>query len=160
MIVEPEYGENIVVFVKYENHFAWYVSDKTYWVLDYPKWQAIFDSELDFEEPIRYGIPVLNSTSWIVFAERMKEFLASKSELNQLIISNLPIETWDSSSHLFPSLFIDFDAKRLKSLYPEYLTFEAYLPEDWDGEYVDFINNIPVDEKYWIINGIDYFPTE
>lgn len=34
-MIEPKYGENIVVLFKYENKYTWYVSDLEFWYIDY-----------------------------------------------------------------------------------------------------------------------------
>ena len=34
-MIEPKYGENIVVLFKHENKYTWYVSDLEFWYIDY-----------------------------------------------------------------------------------------------------------------------------
>ena len=34
-MIEPKYGENIVVLFKHENKYTWYISDLEFWYIDY-----------------------------------------------------------------------------------------------------------------------------
>ena len=34
-MIEPKYGENIVVLFKHKNKYTWYVSDLEFWYIDY-----------------------------------------------------------------------------------------------------------------------------
>ncbi|MBQ6462179.1 MAG: hypothetical protein IJJ59_02505 [Pseudobutyrivibrio sp.] len=49
-----------------------------------------------------------------------------------------------------PSLYIDFDNKQLISYYAEPESFEDFVPDGWTGEYREFENQIPENQKYWI----------
>ena len=61
---------------------------------------------------------------------------------------------------LMPSLIVDFDSKILLSYFPEPASFESYTPDGWIGKYENFLDEVPVEEKYWIINNKDYFSFE
>lgn len=162
MIKMPEYSEDVIVLVKYNNAYYWYLSEKSIWVLDYTKW---FESdstdmdELDMDEE-REGIEILDRDNWMDFKSRNYKLETNKSELQALILQNLPILDWNLNSQLFPSLYVDFDGRILYSLFPESLEFERYVPENWKGYYQDFYALIPNDEKYWIIDGINYMPNK
>lgn len=159
MIQNPEYGIDIIVLIKYHEQYSWYLSDKTYWVLDYIKWGSSFGS-VDEREIIseREGLSILDTENWLVFAERISNLKLTKAQLSELILRNRPIVSWDEKGELFPSLFIDFDEKKLFSLFPEYLSFEEFVPNRWEGKYDDFYNLIPESEKYWIVSGVNFFP--
>ena len=45
---------------------------------------------------------------------------------------------------------LDFDKKTLYSQFPEPFGFENYIPKDWQGKYMSFIENIKDEDKYWI----------
>jgi hypothetical protein len=54
-----------------------------------------------------------------------------------------------------PSLFIDFDSKTLLSYFPEPTAFEKFAPDGWVAAYRPFFDLIPLNERYWIIEGRD-----
>jgi hypothetical protein len=163
MNLNPEYSLDIIVLVKFNNRYTWYLSDKEYWVLDYKKWDSIFDSLGDddtiYGEHLRDDFQVLDSDNWPSYEKVIKDYLVTKEQLSEMITENLPIEHWDEKGELFPSLFINFDKKELLSLFPEPLLFEDLVPDNWVGKYDNFYELIPATEKYWVINGVDYMPT-
>jgi hypothetical protein len=159
MILKPEYGIDIIVLVKFDNEYSWYVSDKDYWVLDYDKWGELFISKDEIEtSSVRKDFPIVDATNWIEYKKIINDWLVSLDQLNQMILGNLPIHSWDEKGELFPSLFVDFDQRKLYSLFSESLTLESLVPDNWIGKYDDFYNLIPQSQKYWIIDGVDYFP--
>ena len=162
MIKSPQYGDDIIVLIKYDNEYFWYLSEKTIWVMNYIQWMRIFhtSSENLITIPERKGLDILTRDNWLEFKKRNVKLETSTHELRTLIESNFPITSWDEKGELFPSLFLDFDMNILYSLFPESLAFERFIPENWIGVYEDFYPLIPTTEKYWIIEGVDYFPKE
>ncbi|GAA3954470.1 hypothetical protein GO495_31425 [Chitinophaga oryziterrae] len=162
MIKNPLYGDDIIVLIRYDNEYFWYLSEKTIWVMNYTKWMEIFYpfSNKKATIPEREGLDILNRDNWLEFKERNVELATNREELRRLIEFNLPITSWDEKGELFPALFLDFDKNILYSLFPESLAFERYVPEYWTGLYEDFYSLIPDAEKYWIIEGVDHFPKE
>jgi hypothetical protein len=159
MVSNPEYSIEIIVIVKFQGKYSWYLSDKEDWVLDYNKWGDLFGSEGKTDSSsLRSGFLVLSSENWLAFEKVITNKLVSKDQLSKMILNNLPIDSWDEKMHLFPSLYIDFDEKRLFSIFTEYLAFENLVPDNWIGTYDDFYSLIPDIEKYWIINGANYLP--
>ncbi|WP_205511888.1 hypothetical protein [Longitalea arenae] len=163
MSLNPEYSVDIIVLVKFKEKYSWYLSDKEYWVLDYNKWESIFESlgddNTEYEDHLRDNFQVLDTENWPSFEKVIKGYLVTKEQLSDMIIKNMPIESWETKGHLFPSLFIDFDKKVLFSFFPEYLTFEEFVPDMWVGKYENFYELIPDTEKYWVVNGVDYLPS-
>lgn len=49
-----------------------------------------------------------------------------------------------------PSILIDFDNRIFTSHYAEPESFEAYVPDGWEGKYHDFEMDIPKMQRYWI----------
>ncbi|PAF34010.1 hypothetical protein CHH69_18115, partial [Terribacillus saccharophilus] len=41
--------------------------------------------------------------------------------------------------------------------YPEPASYEVYVPDNWVGTYEEFIEQIPRDYRYWIVNGHNAF---
>ncbi len=155
----PEYGEEIIVLVKFNDVYSYYLSNKEYWILDNDKWGEGFETDSGIF-PGRRGFEVLDSNNWPEFKKTLEKWEVSTSDLSQMILDKLPLVSWTESSELFPVLLIDFDSKKLFSLFPEPLSFEAYVPDKWVGVYDDFYDLVPEVEKYWIIGGVNYFPNE
>jgi hypothetical protein len=162
MGLKPEYSVDIIVLVKFKDKYTWYLSNKEYWVLDYNKWESIFESLGDadsiYGQDLRDDFPVLDSDNWPSYEKVIKDHLVTKGQLSEMITENLPIESWDKKGELFPSLFVNFDKKELFSLFPEPLAFEDFVPDNWVGEYDNFYELIPATEKYWVINSVAHFP--
>lgn len=152
----PDGLNEIIVLTKKSNDYNWYLSDKEFWVMDYRKYAHTYDPQNnDFS--YRFDIAVLNEDSASSFFEKMKDFKIDQAELTQLIKDNLPLESWEENLGLFPVLFLDFDDKKMMSLYSELFQFEKYVPVGWHGEYESFYAVIPQDNRYWIIEGVDHF---
>ncbi len=133
--------------------------------MDYKKWNYEFKTKfkskiVETVDSIRKGIEILDTQNWPEFSERIKHWKVSSQELTNLIKANLPLESWEENFELFPALLIDFDDKRLFSVFTEPTKFENYVPSNWNGKLEDFFSLIPMQEKYWIINSIDYMPNE
>jgi hypothetical protein len=152
-----EYGQDIVVGTKYMNQFRWYISEKEIWIMDQRKWtqafvEAGYDvSEDDYSE--RFNIPILNENTAEGFFKSVENDYVTTQHLQALLKSCGSYNRWDDFSHLMPSLFVDFDDKKLISHFPELLEFERYVPEGWEGTYGRFYELIPEEHQYWIING-------
>jgi hypothetical protein len=43
------------------------------------------------------------------------------------------------------------------SYFPEPASFENFIPDGWKGFYENFLDKVPMQERYWVIDGIDYF---
>ncbi|MFK4474792.1 hypothetical protein ABH897_004560 [Paenibacillus sp. RC73] len=164
MIVNIEYGENIIVAVIFENNWRWYVTEKDYWYLDLIKLENAYLNKGyqlpnygDYSD--RFNIAVLDENSAKGFLDEVSDFRVSKSELSDSIIISEGVDT-EGGDYLLgftPSLLVDFDNKILLSYFPEPASFESYVPDGWNGKYEDFLDKVPVEEKYWIINKKDYF---
>jgi hypothetical protein len=159
MSLNPEYSVDIIALVKYKDKYTWYLQEKEYWVLDYNKWKRAFDSLGDddtiYGEDLRDDFPVLDSDNWPSYEKVIKDYVVTKEQLSEMIGESLPIGSWDEKGELFPSLFVDFDKKELFSLFPEPLSFEDFVPDNWVGKYDNFYELIPATEKYWILDGVD-----
>lgn len=147
---------DIIVAVKKDKGYKWYISYREIWLLDYAKYCHAFDPNDDNYED-RFDIGVLDETSFESFRIKAAKYEFNVDVLRKEFQTFLPLKDWDSSFHLFPALFINFDDKVLYSVYQESISFENYVPSGWTGFYEDFYEMIPNDEKYWLINGVDYF---
>ncbi len=164
MKIQIEYAQHIIVAVVFNTIWSWYVTEKDYWYLDLMKLEQAFldkDYELpnvgDYSE--RFNIAILNENSAEKFLEQINECKVSTAELRESLIASDP-HNLDSLIEFVPSLFVDFDKKSLRSQFPEPASFENYIPDGWIGSYENFIDQVPMQEKYWIIEGKDYFTKE
>ncbi|MBO1626080.1 hypothetical protein [Bacillus arachidis] len=156
MILEPLYAENIVVAVIYNSEFKWYVTDKELWFLDYNKLNNAYKNlgvsiEDNDEAEERNGMKVLDNENVEVFLPRINKYITTKEELNYLLLENIKSKIEGEDLLDFsPVLLINFDDKKLYSMFPEPASYEEYVPKDWNGKYKDFTELIPKLEKYWI----------
>lgn len=147
---------DIVVCTKHNASYVWFISDREYWFLDYEKFCKSFDP-LDTDYSTRFDIGILDESSFEVFMKKASSYICTTAVLEEGFGKYIPLSDWDTCSHLFPSIFIDFDSKKLYSVYQESMSFENYVPKKWEGFYEDFYEIIPQHEKYWVIDGKDHF---
>ncbi|MGW9526218.1 hypothetical protein ACWHAM_00435 [Paenibacillus terrae] len=141
----PEYAQNIIVGIIFNGKWNWYVTEREYWFLN-----------TEMEE--RFGISILDETTAVVFLGHICEYRVAADELTSLLITlEDAIEHKDEVLELYPALYVDFDQKVLYSLFPEPASFEHYLPTGWKGEYHNFLNEVPLSKRYWMIDGSNFF---
>jgi len=156
MLLEPIYAENIIIAVICNGAQRWYVTEKDLWFLDYNKLEkAYLDKGFKIEDVIddneRKGIEVLDNQAISIFFDRIKKYLTTKKELNNLLKNKIEGRNGsDDLLDLVPAILVDFDNKSFYSMFPEPASFEDYIPEGWSGEYLDFTNLIRDEEKYWL----------
>ena len=162
---EPEYAQNIIVGVTFRNAFAWYVTEREYWYLDYTKYNhallaAGYDRFVSEDYSFRFHIPILDEHT----AERFLSSIADKhvpaSALSQMMAERRARDEQDDLLDFAPCLLANFDQRQFSSLYPEMIRFEQYVPDGWSGSYQDFLSEIPEEEKYWIVDGKNMFKGE
>ena len=166
MLLEPQSTENIIVGLKYENSFSWYVTKKDIWFMDTEKLKAAYAikfkeyglplSNLTFgvADPERQDIPVLNEYTIGLFKSRLEKNLVTVDKLKERLQSC--VATNDSEQVHFdflPSLYLDFDKHCLYSMYTEPASFEDAVPNNWNGKYINFLGLIEQDQKFWYDNG-------
>lgn len=151
----PEYNENIIVGVLYNEVFNWYVTDKEIWYLDYQKRinafnEKGFEVKEEYIDEARQGILILNSSNAKIFLKRIEKLKIESIQLRKLLQKERTLND-DSWTYDFrPSLYVNFDSRKLFSLYSEPASYENHVPMDWQGCYCDFMKLIPNNEKYWL----------
>ncbi|HIH9250361.1 TPA: hypothetical protein ACYU26_001561 [Enterobacter ludwigii] len=158
--------DELLVIVKNEGRFYWFVAFKEMWVLDRVKWVDDFVKngvEINLQDihKERYDIPVVNEENVQIFIDNLiKEgCLYDKDDMSVAFYNRLSEKTtWWDIYDLIPDLFIDFDSKRLYSEYVENMHYHKYVPDGWLGKLVDFCSDgtLPQDEIFWIKNETDY----
>lgn len=178
MKLKPEYAENIVVYIIYNNIGNWYVTDKDYWFMDRIKIvkknnKSVITIDLEVSKHSEKGdVEMLDSDTACKFLECINELKTEPAELLKLMNDRLEemkffeemVKAGEDGSEYFddildycPVLYVDFDNKIFLSQYPEMISFENYVPEGWTADYKSFIEYIPEDVKYWLDNGLDLF---
>ena len=161
MLLEPQYAQNIIVGVIFQGEWQWYVTDKELWFLDLVKLSNAFKSkgyDMDDDNSERFGIRFLNEQTAELFLSHIQEYKVEVDDLRQKVLETCSSsEKCDCILDMCPVLHIDFDNRILFSMYPEPASYEDYVPDGWVGKFYDFTNKIPNKQKYWLINGEDYF---
>lgn len=152
MKFDVAYAENIIVGTVHDKKWVWYVSEVDTWILDSDKFSRAF-GQFDVSNTFDWN----NENAVEKFLYEINDESVEKYELSELLSRKLPVYDWDDLIEFCPSLYVNFDEKILKSLYPENTKFEEFVPDKWTGHYEDFLSEIPNEEKYWIIEGVDYF---
>lgn len=165
MFPEPEYAQNIVVGVLFRHAFAWYVTERDYWYLDYTKYHRALLAA-GYAHPIsesyadRFHIAIVNEHTAELFLSLIADKHVPARALSQMMLARKAHDEQNDLLDFAPSLFVNFDQKQLFSQYPEMIRFEKYVPDGWSGSYRDFLSEVPEEEKYWIVDGKDLFKKE
>jgi hypothetical protein len=86
----------------------------------------------------------------------MSPFEISKDELSLELAKRYgSAKSWWDVGDLFPIMFVDFDNAKVAAFYANGTPMERYIPDNWDGEFIDFANEYPESifpnkEKFWI----------
>ncbi|WP_229106816.1 hypothetical protein [Paenibacillus sp. 1001270B_150601_E10] len=141
----PEYAQNLIVGVVFQNIWTWFITEREYWFLN-----------VEMED--RFGIKVLDQNTAEDFIHKIDEYKVSTQELTRMLVElKEAFQTYDEVLEFLPTIYVDFDKKEFYSLYPEPMSFEDYVPEGWIGKYLDFYELVPLEERYWMIDQINLF---
>lgn len=156
-MVIPKYAETIIVGVKLNSEFNWYVSDKELWYLDLRKLIKAYEKKgfqipesEDFSD--RFNIDIVNEDNAEQFLSEMSEYIWKTVELSTIIKN----KAYQNIGDIVPSIYIDFDKRILISNFPEPASYELFIPDGWCGEYNSFSELIPNSHRYWIIGDKNY----
>jgi hypothetical protein len=64
-------------------------------------------------------------------------------------------QSWWDVQDLFPIMFVDFDQCKVAAFYADGTPMERYVPDGWEGRFIDFANDYPEDifptsSKFWV----------
>lgn len=152
---KPRYADRIIVGVRTSFGFSWHISDRDTWIMDIYKYQNAYQSigynmNLEFILGLRNNMPLLNENNYIQYLDSNDDEVVSTEELRSSIIN---FDKEDTILAFQPSIYVDFIERQLYSMYPENIPFEKYVPDGWKGEFSNFIEQIPQEERYWDVNG-------
>ena len=159
------YSTNIVAATYHQNHWSWYITEKELWFMDRIHWGLDFGLDRDYlNNPDNhhecFDIPIVNEQTASEFLLSIEGYRVNRNDLTCLVSERFADSSdWtEDRLELYPSVFVDFASRKLKSLFPEPSgKFYEYVPVGWQGSYENFLGEIPKDERYWIIEGRDYF---
>lgn len=161
MLFEPDGITKIIIGTRINNDFNWYITDKDLWFMDYEKLHNDYKKKFENlkipynmdnheDQNERKGLPILNEISIHELKPRIDKYKVTVDELRELLKMHLSFNSKEDTYYCFiPALYLDFDKKKLYSLYTEYESFETYVAKGWSGKYEDFLSKIELKEKYW-----------
>lgn len=128
-------GSNLLVFAKKDGHYSWHYNTIDHWIMEY--WPSYIGVEKDIEN---------------AYFEFMKTCEVGCKELRESIVRYLSENQTTYTNHLMPSFYIDFDNKIFISDFYD-LAIEDRLIEGWTGYFKKFIDLIPDEYQYWMVDG-------
>jgi len=159
-IEKVEYGQELVVAVRHAEVWAYYLSEKDFWMLDQMAWaQGFRDAGYQMPEDYsdRFGLPVVDQNNAREFLTHMAEFRVSAELLREALLKQLtPPADMEEAVLFLPALLVDFDSRKLRSCFPEPFPFEKYIPDGWSIASDPIWEQIPPEFRYWVIEGRDY----
>ena len=154
---KPKYADRIIVGVRDDLGFAWHISDRDIWIMDIYKYEIAYKNigfkiNMDFILSLRNNMPILNEKTFCQYLKvNDDEIICAdklKAEMQRL-------EDNDTILTFRPSIYVDFVERHLYSMYPENIPYEKYVPDGWKGEFLNFTEQIPLEERYWNTDGND-----
>ena len=154
MYLEPAYYEDVVVLVKYNEKYQYYVTDKELWILDLNKLTAAFEIrgyKTELPEDERTGFAVLTREGYSIYKDKIIKYQVSCGELKEYYeLFRLTKQQHDDIREILPVFYIDFDKNIFYSFYTEPGSYEDYIPSGWKGILTDeFEKIIPINMAYW-----------
>lgn len=154
MYTDPDYAQIIFVGTLYQNQFSWFLSEYDYWFMDL---SDVCEEDDDHITDYRLGIVTVDENSAELFLKKMKAFGWLTEDIRARLFGIKDAEKWGDISEWCPSLLVDFDNKAFYSIFPEPTPFELSAPSHWHRSYEDFLERVPLEHRYWISDGDDYF---
>lgn len=148
--MKPIYAEQLVVAIKKSNKMDWYILDKDYCFLDYKKLEDAYRRkgyDVFIDDAPRFGLKIVNEFTCDSFLECIIDYKISTESLKQMLNEE---SCYNDKLAYNPSMYIDFDDKKLYSNYSEPESFEAFVPDGWEGEYRDFSDLVPENKRFWL----------
>lgn len=163
-LLDPQY---VVAVARHRGVVHWLLLEPENLVLDWRKRRDEFVSaghqfpDLNVVAAQRAGIVVLDQDTADDFLRAPEAHKLSPEFLQLALLERFQnAQSWWDVSFLFPIAFIDFDSRRFAGFYQSGPRLERYVPDGWEGEFVDFANTYPEDvfpesDKFWIVDGHD-----
>ena len=160
MNLEQNSGPLVVVAVRLRSDIRWFRSERDLWVLDVNKWRDEFIAAgydmPPFNDDYRFGIQCVDEKNADRFLAHISGDEVARDDLSIELAGRYQTATsWWDVSDLFPIMFVDFDNSKVAGFYHDGVAMEKYLPDGWEGEFIDFANEYPESvfpktEKFWV----------
>jgi len=160
----PQY---VVAVARHKGGIYWLLLEQENVILDWEKRRDAFIKaghqypDLSIVGAQRDGIIVLDQHVAEKFLNAPETHKLSLQFLRNSLVERFSnAKSWWDVEFLFPVAFIDFDRKRFAGFYYKGPRLERYIPDGWQGEFVDFANTYPEEvfpaaDKFWIVDGKD-----
>lgn len=164
-VSEIEYANDLIVVFRWRDSFIFFCDYMDQWYLNYRVWNENADDKFKiYDFSFRGGLEVLDESNFDSYTIFNKENILSDSDI--CAIQKILKETANpEKSHILdidaikylPSICVDMEAKVIYNSFYENVSFEKYVPCGWSGVREDFHHRIPDEQKYWIMDGINYY---
>lgn len=145
----PSFNNNVIVGIKFNNVFNWYLAPKILWALNLDKAQNTDKIKyVNLINKVRKNLEVLNNENFNEFLLNLEPLKLNVLEFKKNIkeIVNFDINFIED---FVPSIFIDVDDKTFYVIKPIYEYFVNTIPSKWKILDDDFLEKIDPKYYYW-----------
>jgi hypothetical protein len=153
----------MIAVTRLHGSYEWFESEMDYWILDQRSWAEAYAAaghghhDEDFSD--RFDIDVVNERNAEEFLSNMRPFRVPQETLRARLERSLARSTdWFDVVADMPVLYVDFDGRRLWSLDSEHTSLVDHAPEGWTAVHASFLEELPVDCRYWMRDGRNLIP--
>lgn len=145
----PSFNNNVIVGIKFNNVFNWYLAPKILWALNLDKAQNTDKIKyVNLINKVRKNLEVLNSKNFNEFLLNLEPLklnvLEFKKNINEIVSFDI-----NFIEDFVPSIFIDVDDKIFYVIKPIYEYFVNTIPSKWKILDDDFLEKIDPQYYYW-----------
>lgn len=160
MSMKIDFDDNVLAAIHNAGSWNYCIAPVDIWVMDWEAWGASY-AQAGYPDPpsdgrSRGGVLILDETSVGLALASSDVVVVPEESLRQLLRSRVQVTDWEEVMHLFPAVLIDFESRKLLSVYSEPLRLENYVPKGWVGVFGEFYEEIPMEHRYWIDGKVDY----
>lgn len=152
-MLTPKYKQNIIVGIKKDYKFRWYILPITIAILNLnklkPSTKNYYMSHTSFAG-IRQDCQSLNSKTEIdEYIKAIKTFWISSEQLSNLLAHASKSGKHDFASDFCPSLYYNFDDNKIFYSSDDFLTHIECIPDMWQAVKSNFLESIPSKHQFW-----------
>lgn len=145
----PSFNNNVIVGIKFNNVFNWYLAPKILWALNLDKAQNTDKIKyVNLINKVRKNLEVLNNENFNEFLLNLEPLklnvLEFKKNINGIVSFDI-----NFIEDFVPSIFIDVDDKIFYVVKPIYEYFVNTIPSKWKISDDDFLEKIDPKYYYW-----------
>ena len=145
----PSFNNNVIVGIKFNNVFNWYLAPKILWALNLDKAQNTDKIKyVNLINKVRKNLEVLNSKNFNEFLLNLEPLklnvLEFKKNINEIVSFDI-----NFIEDFVPSIFIDVDNKIFYVIKPIYKYFVNTIPCKWKISDDEFLEKFDPKYYYW-----------